>query len=242
MRIKSKFKDYYDFLGGVHGEDPNINYVRLPHKGDLYEQRDYKSGKLVTKMVEHDFFSVPVIVGLPHFQLKDEWSDRGWKVDTIYVCGIAYCIIGFEAKTEMVHRNKQWVYEKKGEDIPFTVFDLDHQFAKDYVIWAERLLPQQHRSIAELHKVSGMPVCRTSGSLSWGSKTTLIDTRVPVLSDYNFGKILPPEKIWQDIQYWLSNLINESPDMAPPPRPPQSNAEKLDAHGFDKRWSFRHRK
>ncbi|MNL14187.1 hypothetical protein D3C87_1351180 [compost metagenome] len=68
-----------------------------------------------------------------------------------------------------------------------------------------------------------------------------MDCQVPCLLDLDFGKVLPAEQLWQDIQYYLLNLINESPDMAPPPRPPQTNLEKLQSHGFDKRWSFRHR-
>ncbi len=243
MRIKANFKDYYDYLSRLHGEDPQTIYVRLPRKGDVVPQQRYVRGKFVMVDVEQSSFAVPAVNGLPVFHAKEDWERDGWQVQTIYVCGVAYAVIQYTAPSRWVYPNGMApaVEEKHGVDIPPTVFDLDHPFMGPYGQWFERLMPIKHRAIDELHKLTKMPVFRLASTRNWGDKTFHVDIHTPCLADFNFGKVLPAEKVWQDIQYYINNMINESPDMAPPPRPPQTDKEKLMAHGFDKRWSFRHR-
>lgn len=37
MKIVSKFKDYYDYLSGVWGEDPLLTYVRKSEYTPIYD-------------------------------------------------------------------------------------------------------------------------------------------------------------------------------------------------------------
>lgn len=53
----------------------------------------------------------------------------------------------------------------------------------------------------------------------------------PRLSDFQFGKIIPPESMWNALYNWLS--------VKPDPVNNQTNVEKIESHGFDKKTSFR---
>ena len=245
MKIKSNFKDYYDYVSRVHGEDPNVIYVRMPHKGDKDMKREYRQGKWISVECEYAWFEVPVVNNLPVFHMPDLAYEKGWRVRTIYVCGVAYAVIARDAtlRSGWANNVNKTIVERNGEDVPFTAFDVKHPFVDALPQFAEHYLPIKHRSIDAMHKATGMPVFQLYSGSIWNSRPSgdTVDCQVPCLKDFDFGKVLPAEQIWQDIQYYLLNLINESPDMAPPPRPPQTNLEKLQSHGFDKRWSFRHR-
>ncbi len=64
----------------------------------------------------------------------------------------------------------------------------------------------------------------------------------PLLSTVGIDKVYSPEKLYQDIEYYLLNVINESPDVLPAGNPPMTNKEKIISKGFDYKKSFRHRK
>ena len=63
---------------------------------------------------------------------------------------------------------------------------------------------------------------------------------IPKLSDYKIPSLLSPIDAYQSIDYFMTNLINDNPDMSP--RTNMSDIEKLVSHGFDVRASFRHRR
>ncbi len=60
---------------------------------------------------------------------------------------------------------------------------------------------------------------------------------VPLLSSYNFHKVLPADDIYQKVCAFIGWMKDntEIPNK-------QTNLEKLDSHGFDRKKSFRHRK
>lgn len=60
---------------------------------------------------------------------------------------------------------------------------------------------------------------------------------VPFLSSYNFHKVLPADEIYQEICAFMG-WLKDNPEI--PNK--QTNLEKLDSHGFDRKKSFRHRK
>ena len=58
-----------------------------------------------------------------------------------------------------------------------------------------------------------------------------------LLKEFNFPKIVPPTKMFEDISLFLGYLVDH-----PPIPNKQTDIEKLDSHGFDRKKSFRHRK
>ena len=67
-----------------------------------------------------------------------------------------------------------------------------------------------------------------------------VDENIPILSDLGFASLYSAEQTYQDISYFLCNIMNESPDMSKPNI--LSDKEKIVSHGFDNVISFRHRK
>lgn len=65
---------------------------------------------------------------------------------------------------------------------------------------------------------------------------------IPKLGELGFSKIIPPEQMYQGIEYFLSSKIKDSPDITPAPKPPMTDKERILSHGFDAKVSFRHRK
>ena len=64
--------------------------------------------------------------------------------------------------------------------------------------------------------------------------------KVPILSELGIPNIIPAEKIFQELSYFIGNIMKESPDIAPPVE--IENDLRIEGHGFDLKQSFRHRK
>jgi hypothetical protein len=67
-----------------------------------------------------------------------------------------------------------------------------------------------------------------------------ISERIPILKDYGISAIVSATDMWQSIFYTLSNVLQPNIDKQPPKE--VNNYEKILAHGFDPKISFRHRK
>ena len=59
----------------------------------------------------------------------------------------------------------------------------------------------------------------------------------PKLLDLNIQSLFTPQEMWIMLSSWLSSQIKD-----PIPNPPQTNKEKILAHGFDLKHSFRNTK
>jgi hypothetical protein len=66
-----------------------------------------------------------------------------------------------------------------------------------------------------------------------------VEGRVPILNDLGLPALLSAEQCYQEIALFLGNVLNVVPDG---PAVPATDVQKAEAHGFDKRQSFRHRK
>lgn len=62
----------------------------------------------------------------------------------------------------------------------------------------------------------------------------------PCLKEFGLDKIVPPEKMYFEIETYLRTVAHPNPDLMPPVS--MSDKEKIVSHGFDNKQSFRHRK
>lgn len=62
---------------------------------------------------------------------------------------------------------------------------------------------------------------------------------VPVLSTTGIQDYVSAEQMYQNIEWYLMNVLRDSPDTKPPVE--VSNEQKILQHGFDVKQSFRHR-
>ena len=67
-----------------------------------------------------------------------------------------------------------------------------------------------------------------------------IDNIVPNLKSLGFDKVMLPEQMYQEISMWVGNILKENADDNPPKH--INNEEKIIAHGFDLKHSFRNTK
>lgn len=103
---------------------------------------------------------------------------------------------------------------------------------------AQPINPEVSQSVIELSKLVGQPVF----TFQFGhTRATLkIDGDIPILGDLGIPSIIPPERMYQDIEYFLANTMHKVPDTQPPVE--ISNKDKIIGHGFDIKKSFRHRR
>ena len=233
MRIISPFKDYYDHVAYIYGGGDNRHvYQRsiiTPKKEDFCFFDDIveeTSDKIVLTSSRNNNLG-----HLPHFY------DGGKYL--YMLC----CIAGQQ------HYLRRHVLEepefklinikdlKKDDSYLLTRFE--HYLLTQF----EQQFKQINKDLLSISRDLDAPVFMISSIRSDGRKFHFyINKKIPTLSNYGFASVISPEQMYQNIEYFISNLINECPDLAPIPKPPMTNKEKILSHGFDLKKSFRHRK
>lgn len=228
MKIKSSFKDYYDFVATRYGGgDPKIVYVR---------------GRIAPK----DHF----VVVVSDFPLADpvSWpsSNAPYRLAYLVVAGKAYLLhqpkdiwpSGIEhyrlcdpakiASDDARERagNRRWVVRSR----TFGLRDEPFEFKRAYEF------------LVDFSRLVKAPVFIVEGVQSqFGSREVRVAVagRCPILDKIGMAQVVPPEQMYQDLAYFVGNTMNPSPDTKPPVE--VSNRDKIVAAGFDLRRSFRHR-
>jgi hypothetical protein len=97
------------------------------------------------------------------------------------------------------------------------------------------------QSLVEISKLISCPVFMIESIQKINNRSDKviikIDSKIPVLGDYGFSKILSPFDVFHDISYFLGNVVHPSPDMAPPVF--IDDKYRIQQHGFDLKTSFR---
>lgn len=196
-------------------------YDYLPHiygvdNSIVYDRRDLESGILITEN------------NLPRLPYQVDNKVFKWLV----VCGYSYILVGS-------------LYEP---DVRFSILDEDVHpelwkvFSKRRLFFDKSTVLESHgkyhESVVGLSRRIGQPVF-TYGRY-YTHRDMYVDKKIPVLDEYKFSKIKSPEKIYQEISYFICNMLKESPDLMIQTK--MNDIEKVVSHGFDKKISFRHRK
>lgn len=236
MQIKSNFKDYYDYVPHMYGDggDPKVTYVRTRIKDmDTY----YGSKEL------HDHpFSIQgtKVRALPDLNEKnvDVRINTAWLV----VAGKYYPMI----RTYYLSDNRFNTTPFKDELDGFVVITENNPYYKgftrpynwmysDYEPFDQ---DKQYPELVELSKKIGHPVFVITDT----GYETRISRKCPHLARHGMQNIVSAEQMYQDLYYFLGNIIQPSPDMMPEQKPPMTDKERILSHGFDLKKSFRHRK
>jgi hypothetical protein len=228
--IQPAFKDYYDYVQGLYeGGDPKIVYVRnhvvppqtiemgsikTTHDGEWevpHELKLYMHGS----EVNHD----------PKTGIRTHKYYRG-----IFVAGRYWLFRRVTKEVDLVEREVEpWaIFEMSPRRRQFQWLRPEDRFENGQ--WSDRGI--------EISRALKVPVFAVEYALG---RKLIVMGRVPRLTDYGFGSIVPAEQMYQEIAGYVSNTMNPSPDTMPVPTN-TSDVQKALAHGFDKRISFRHRK
>ena len=109
-----------------------------------------------------------------------------------------------------------------------------YQEKKDKSYWLDSF----QEELVELSRKVNAPVFTFSSVR--GSGAILVDTKIPVLSKFDFHRYYSAQQLYQNLSYFMGNQIKTSPDLAP--KTNITDKEKIAQHGFDIKQSFRHRK
>jgi len=239
MIIKSNFKDYYDFVPHQYGGgDPGIVYNRIrlnPFK--TAQNLDFDRG---IELKSKDYREIQSLPSLPYntHPFKNNQSYK-WLVIT----GRLYLLVskssGYNPEYELFCEAKHTtIAEGKPShddfELGYGIYD-DGKSKK--LPMASRYLGVQLKSLVELSKFLDAPVFCIR-SVGWRDIT--IDCNVPILTNTGIPSIIEPNKIYQEISYFIANTMHTNPDIEPPVR--IGEKDRIVSHGFDLKQSFRHRK
>jgi len=218
MRIKSKIKDYYDYVAYRYGGgDPKIMYKRGKIENDI-DVSKYNLEKLPYTPTK----------------LKNDYS-FSW----LGCCGKKYLLVRFRKSGSFFDAWSKWqiLNEKKHALLcevlkkRFNDFYMIGQAKRDGVNSFYDYLGSESKAILKISRDIKSPVFLINAHG--------VDNTVPNLSELGMPALICAEQMYQNIAHYMSNDMSLSPDKNPPVE--VSDRYKIEQHGFDKRVSFRHR-
>ena len=218
MKIKSSFKDYYDYVAHAYGGgDPKILYVRER----ISETRQVVTCK--TNWIMHQPLFIPN-------------SEFSWLV----VNGACYTLMSI-VDPETGKRSPPKVFTQENFGDYLQSIKPSRYYFPSKEIKHERYQGVKSAIVTELSRQLKQPVfiiksytmCRNPDQHIFE-----VDSRIPILQHYQFHKYFNPEQLYQEIAYYISNQMNESPDLVVLDN--MTDKEKIQQHGFDLKTSFRH--
>jgi hypothetical protein len=247
MQIRSKYKDFYDYVAHVYGGgDPKNVYVRdhvVPPRWVEW-----------CSEWQEAFYDV-VGISLRDLNVKEDY-DRGdgysQEFGHISIAGKLY-----EVTRERKDGYSDYLAPQPGDATPWRIAMQSDRFLRTekvlskygYERETEHLrqalehnspiaVGREERALVQISKQVNAPVFRLSWDGTWG-KGLRVYGYCPLLKDFGIASVLPAEQCYQEIAMFL-NVLTEPPDNMPPA--PMTDIQKVESHGFDKRQSFRHRK
>lgn len=226
MIIKSPFKDYYDFVANMYGGgDPKIVYLRTKLKAPTSKPHEYSSDTFHV-----DFDSSHGIPSVPRDILMSD--DTLVKFKWLFVAGVAYLI------HVRLQRSVSNFFNDYGEQYRVVTdrdVELMAKLNRSDLLNSAQATQARTDTMIELSRLINAPAF-VFGS-QYSRKKATVEVRCPILQDYGFSGIMPPEQLYQDLSYYVGNVMRPSPDMMPATE--NSDANKVIAHGFDPKVSFR---
>jgi hypothetical protein len=235
VKIISKYKDYYDFVAKIYGEDSKIVFNRKPNELELTvnyaaHEKDFYSG--LVQVASYNNKIDPVCNQFKQFE-KYEKPPTGY-IESFILCGELYITIH-----KMIDNNYPYKFEQTNL---LTIQEyFDNYIRGSTNPWEIRIIAalcNVNDKYINLHKKFNSPViCLKVNSiypLQHKVQFTAL-TNVSLL-ERRFETKIDAYQMFQDIQTFITNHLT-----------PEIVIEKVEdkykiiQHGFDKQ-SFRHRK
>ena len=186
MKIISKYKDYYDYLKGIYGEDPKLILDRTKF-----------TTTFMPPVLEEEPDTIEIFVGYKMY--------RGLYTNK----GVLWGKEASEFKDRLNRRDPKYKPWRSFNEDSFDKYITTYKRKQDCPTWKQKC-----------------PILIKNG------RDYLPH---PILKDYNMQKILSPKDIWIELSEFLGdmNTLNEKEV------PIGDDNLRLEAHGFDKKTSFR---
>lgn len=224
MKIISPFKDYYDYLAYIYGVDSRITYVRNMLAEPII---DTPLGK--SERTYYDVDSKKLEFKVPHFDEFVEDKVIVKRYPFVIVAGCRVCYMMTEKRVvkhqpgSVISKNVKPYVARKNVGSFWKRLHVDKIVSDNFQITDMGV--QLTRRVG--HPVFIIGHTRYDGMLEVG-------VRVPKLTEYGIDKIITPETMYQDIEYTLTSVLHEDPKPEP-----ITDLDKVKAHGFDTKTSFR---
>jgi len=208
MKIISKYKDYYDYYQGIYGIDNTRVYNRNITKIEPLSPHSifYKEYRLTVMLICGEMYFIHEYKGKSYYTIDE--------IEELYNILV----------------NDQYRYQTE-------LFSLAHNFAEKSG-WSYKYY--QNKDFNYLFSLNGTktnfnmkerePVLCLNKNKYKDSK----DYITPLLSDFNFHRILQPNEIYIKIETFLG-WLHDNPEIPNN----QTNDGKIISHGFDTKTSFR---
>lgn len=219
MKIKSRFKDYYDYVAHAYGGgDQRITYVR-----------DRIPEELTTVVFTRNEVKHNLVMPAPSVRLG-----RG-SVSWLVVNGKIYTL--FTEYNEDYSRHPAKLLTKDNFD-----GREGHLFQFSSLNWEKYQGFESPWAEAISRKIKQPVFVVKDYYRGWTTDTTtfIIEDNIPILQNFHFASFYSPEQLYQEIAYYVSNRMVDSPDIVVNNN--MTDKEKILQHGFDVKQSFRHRK
>lgn len=246
MRIISKFADYYDYIGNLYAYDDGVIYNRLNLDID----------KVTVNGVIPDF------KGMQYYGKSIRLNKHEYEFIRLVVFGKMYTCVNIDGKkydkiyykeqigTEKIYKilspsNPDHLeiieYLKTKKSSIFFRGDREYQSIDDFYCYQSDLLIDVCKQIKQpiflVDRIQHASATWKPGAIS---TIVVLDQTMPILKELGFSAIMKPEILYQEIEYFIANVLRDNPDIVPPVQ--VSDKHKITQHGFDFKQSFRHRK
>lgn len=214
MRIISDFNDYYDGFMDHDKKDPFIR-VWVRRTDDKIEVSKYKLEALNEKLYWFDLM-----------------HDRVWSYYLI-VAGKVYPMIIKTSENIWPNRGYHDEYYYNAEDFINSYKDMT-PWGKDNV----RAFFKRYPDMTELCLELKTPLILISVDKLYDNEknsTYRLVSINPNLKKLQFNKVMTSPQVYQTLDYLVSNVMVDDKS----PHGVQTDIEKIEAHGFDKKTSFR---
>lgn len=246
MRIISSFKDYYD-IGLTYGIDPKCIYVR--------ETTEYNCKKNDIPNFAKNLFSYII-------REHKNWYSSGTINDVLYrssdltnpadyletklilFCGKAYLASALSLSyTYDANSTIEAIINSESPQLKSTVRKYESYAKSKYIKkWQDNikydynLIDELNKSdkVDEILREASVPIILFYG-MFYRDPNIVLSTN-PNLSFLNFQKAVPPYEAFQELSHYINNILglNENPTVD------VSDISKIEGHGYDKKYSFRH--
>lgn len=231
MLIISKFKDYYDGVGGSMGVDKKIVYVRqqkIINKTDKDFPERFKYKGFKERLKSNDIFQ-----HISYFSYNGYYDFRKkLNLILIYPFLIGFCgkyYLGWK-KTTQSSVNITYNYN----DVKEYVNEERNLFFRSINIYDFMKNIENMDDISFFRKYN-TPVF----VVDYSSEKRKVENKFiinPILKEYNFYKIFDSYTAFQEIQMFIGGVLsnNENDNIIE-----INDKHKIEQHGFDYKWSFR---
>jgi hypothetical protein len=244
MKIISNFKDYYDYVAFQYGIDNSIVYNRQPFKADK-------------DSIKKNYRNTGIFNNIPTFSKWDTASrkivdayDRDiFKVRWLIINGRKFLLVSeLDVKSLPCPRHSEFKLISEEQYNRMVQHYRKHQYSllsSSRIETLEYYHGQNDDSFDVLVKLSkelGTPVFEYDG-YGFGEyciNGAEIYNKIPNLQELGIGSVYSPEQLYQDLSYFIGNIMKDNPDIKPPVT--IEDSYKITGHGFDIKQSFRHRK